>query len=88
MPQSRLGPLAVESQLGADPMASSVWRALHIKVRKSLAIKVFSVPFGGTPESKQHFLNEWETLKSFQHPAIVKCYGGVTVQESHCRRVV
>ena len=76
MPRSRLGPLAIESKLGDHPSQSSVWRAIHVKLKKSLAVKVFSAPFGGTPEARQGFAQEWETLKKVDHPAIIRCYGG------------
>lgn len=66
----------MESQLGADPVSSSVWRAIHVKVRKSVAVKVFKAPFGGTPEAREQFVREWEQLKGLTHPAIVKCFGG------------
>ncbi|MCC9642326.1 serine/threonine protein kinase [Rhodopirellula sp. JC740] len=78
MPRSRLGPLAIESPLGSDPSArdARVWRAVHIKMRKAVAVRVFQMPFGGTLESRQAFAEEWDRLKKLDHPAIVKCYGG------------
>lgn len=76
MPRSRLGPLAIESKLGDHPSQSSVWRAIHMKLKKAIAVKVFSSPFGGTPEARQAFSEEWETLKKIDHPAIVRCFGG------------
>ncbi|MEM9587173.1 MAG: serine/threonine-protein kinase [Planctomycetota bacterium] len=76
MPRSRLGPLAIESKLGDQPSQGSVWRAIHVQQKQSLAVKVFSVPFGGTPESREQFAAEWTALKQLQHPAIARCYGG------------
>ncbi|OYP37750.1 serine/threonine-protein kinase [Rhodopirellula sp. MGV] len=76
MPRSRLGPLAIESKLGDHPSTSSVWRAVHVQLKKSVAVKVFSAPFGGTPEARQTFANEWETLKKLSHPGVARCYGG------------
>jgi len=76
MPRRRLGPLAVESKLGDHPSQSSVWRAVHVAHQRGVAVKIFSVPFGGTVESRADFTAEWETLKSLSHPAIVTCYGG------------
>ena len=75
MPRSRLGPLAIESRLG-ETNQSSVWRAIHVKLKRSIAVKVFSAPFGGTPEARSAFSQEWESLKQIQHPAIVQCFGG------------
>ena len=76
MPQSRLGPLAIESKLGDHPSQSSVWRAVHVQLKRAVAVKVFAAPFGGTPEARATFAKEWESLKRLQHPAIVRCYGG------------
>ncbi|MGB7326224.1 MAG: serine/threonine-protein kinase [Rubripirellula sp.] len=76
MPRSRLGPLAIESKLGDHPSQSRVWRAIHVQLKKAVAVKVFDAPFGGTPEARAAFAVEWEQLKKLQHPAIAKCYGG------------
>lgn len=75
MARARLGPLALESSIGGE-RGSSVWRAIHLQQRKSLAVKLYSLPFGGTIEAKQEFAQEWETLKRLSHPAIARCYGG------------
>src|SRR6056297_3019045 len=76
MPRSRLGPLALESKLG-DPAAEGLyWQAVHVEQRKRLAVKIFALPFGGTPEAKRELANEWETLKRLRHAAIARCYGG------------
>lgn len=76
MPRSRLGPLAIETKLGDHPSQSSVWRAIHVQLKRGVAVKVFAAPFGGTPEARSEFATEWEVLKQIQHPAIVRCYGG------------
>ena len=76
MPRSRLGPLAIEAKLGDHPSQSSVWRAIHVQLKRAVAVKVFAAPFGGTPEARAAFAEEWEVLKQIQHPAIVRCYGG------------
>jgi eukaryotic-like serine/threonine-protein kinase len=76
MPRSRVGPLALESKLGDHPSQSIVWRAVHVDQQKAVAVKIFSVPFGGTPDSRNRFSKEWEKLKRLQHPAIARCYGG------------
>jgi hypothetical protein len=76
MNRSRLGPLALEAKLGSDPATSNVWRGVHIEQRKSLAVKIFHLPFGGTAEARQEFAREWETLKRLRHGSIARCYGG------------
>lgn len=76
MPRSRLGPLAIETKLGDHPSQSSVWRAIHVQLKRAVAVKVFASPFGGTPEARSAFAAEWDVLKQIQHPAVVRCYGG------------
>lgn len=66
----------MESKLGDHPSTSSVWRAVHVQHQRAVAVKVFSVPFGGTPEARAEFADEWERLKAVRHPAIARCYGG------------
>ena len=72
--RSRIGPLALESPLGER--GSTVFRAVHIQQRAQVVVRVFSVPLGMTPESKQEFADQLESLKALRHPGIVRCYGG------------
>lgn len=74
MTRSRIGPLALEAPLGAR--GSNVFRAVHVQQRAQVAVRVFSVPMGMTPESKQEFANQLEVLKTIRHPGIVRCFGG------------
>jgi hypothetical protein len=66
--------LALESPLGGP--RSNVYRAMHVKQRAQLAVRVFSVPLGMTPEAKTDFASQMEALKSLRHPGIVRCFGG------------
>ena len=72
--RSKIGPLALESPLG--DRGSNVFRALHLQQRAHVVVRVFSVPLGMTPESKQEFADQLEGLKALRHPGIVRCYGG------------
>ncbi|QDT13691.1 serine/threonine-protein kinase [Planctomycetes bacterium K23_9] len=76
MPRSRLGPLAIETKLGNPSSSSSVWRAIHVQLKRAIAVKIFAAPFGGTPEARAIFSREWDALKKMQHPAIARCFGG------------
>ncbi len=76
MAARRLGPLAVQSKLGDFPSQSSVWKAVHVDLKRGIAVKIFQPAFGGTPDARAEFTAEWETLKKLSHPAITKCYGG------------
>ena len=73
---SRLGPLAIETKLGDHPSQSQVWRAIHVDLKKALAVKIFPIAFGVTPEATEALRTEWTTLQSLTHPSIAKCYGG------------
>lgn len=72
--RSRIGPLALESPLGER--GTNLFRAVHIQQRAQVAVRVFSVPMGMTPEAKQEFAEQLESLKALKHPGIVRCYGG------------
>ncbi len=74
MTRSRIGPLALESPLGER--GSNVFRAVHMQQKAQVVVRVFSIPLGMTPESKQEFAEQLESLKSLRHPGIVRCYGG------------
>lgn len=76
MVRSRIGPLALESKLGDFPSQSSVYRAIHVAQKKAVAVKIFSVAFGGTPDSRLRLTEEWGRLQPLRHPAIARCYGG------------
>ncbi|MEQ1826178.1 MAG: serine/threonine-protein kinase [Pirellula sp.] len=74
MTRSRIGPLALESPLGAR--GSNVFRAVHMQQKTQVAVRVFSMPMGMTPEAKQEFADQLEGLKALRHASIVRCYGG------------
>ncbi len=72
--RSRIGPLALESPLG--DRGSNLYRAVHIQQKAQVAVRVFSQPMGMTPEAKEEFAQQMESLKALRHPHIVRCYGG------------
>lgn len=74
--KSRIGPLALEAPLGSRTASGQVFRAIHVEQRKLLAARVFPIPLGLTPESRQEFADQLEQLKQLKHPGIVRCYGG------------
>lgn len=74
--KSRIGPLALEAPLGSRTGSGQVFRAIHVEQRKLLAVRVFPIPLGLTPESRQDFAEQLEQLKQLRHPSIVRCYGG------------
>ncbi len=76
MPKSRIGPFALEAPLSPASPSGQVFRGIHIKQKKLAALRVFPIPMGMTPESRQAFAGELEQLKQLRHPHIVRCYGG------------
>ncbi|MGN6133993.1 MAG: serine/threonine-protein kinase [Aureliella sp.] len=74
--KSRIGPLALEAPLGSRTASGQVFRAVHLDQRKLLAVRVFPIPLGLTPESRREFAEQLEQLKQLRHPSIVRCYGG------------
>ena len=74
MTRSKIGPLALEAPLGGR--GSQVFRAVHMQQKVQLAVRIFSVPMGMTPEAKKDFAEQMEGLKQLRHRNIVRCYGG------------
>ncbi len=74
MTRSRIGPLALEAPLGER--GSHVFRAIHMQQKVQVAVRVFTITMGMTPEAKQEFANQLDGLKTLRHPGIVRCYGG------------
>ncbi len=76
MAKSRIGPFALEAPLAPPTRAGQMFRGIHLEQRKLAALRVFSVPLGMTPESRQAYAAQVEDLKQLRHPGIVRCYGG------------
>lgn len=74
MARSRIGPLALDAPLGSR--GSNVYRAIHVQQRSQVAVRIFPMPMGMTPERKQEFAESLERIKQLKHPGIVRCYGG------------
>lgn len=74
--KSRIGPLALEAPLGKRSGSGQVFRAIHVEQRKLLAVRVFPIPLGLTPESRRDYASQLEELKLLRHPSIVRCFGG------------
>ncbi len=72
---SRVGPFAVEEKLGPDRRAS-VYCAVHVQQRKSVALRVFSAPLATHGSVREEYDCEFETLKLLRHPNIVRFFGG------------
>ncbi|MFO0941942.1 MAG: serine/threonine-protein kinase [Pirellulales bacterium] len=76
MAKSRIGPFALESPLAPATKSGQMFRGFHVDQKKLAAIRVFPIPLGMTPESRQAFADQLEQLKSLRHVGIVRCYGG------------
>lgn len=76
MAKSRVGPFALEAPLAPPTKAGQMFQGVHVEQRKLAAIRVFPIPLGMTPESRQAFADQLELLKGLRHAGIVRCYGG------------
>lgn len=76
MAKSRIGPFALEAPLSKPKPTGQVFRGIHLEQKKLAALRIFSVPMGLTPESRQAYATQLEELKQLRHPGIVRCYGG------------
>lgn len=76
MAKSRIGPFALEAPLAPQKKTGQVFRGIHLEQRKLAALRVFQVPMGMTPESRQAFASQLEQLKQLRHRGIIRCYGG------------
>lgn len=76
MAQSRIGPFALEAPLSTAGSGGQVFRGIHLEQRKLAALRIFPIPMGMTPESRQAFASQLEQLKQLRHAGIVRCYGG------------
>ncbi|GAB5403108.1 MAG: serine/threonine-protein kinase [Aureliella sp.] len=76
MAKSRIGPFALEAPLSKLKNGGQLFRAIHLEQRKLAALRVFAIPMGMTPESREAFASQLEQLKQLRHPGVVRCYGG------------
>jgi hypothetical protein len=60
-----MGPFAIEERLG-EALTTTVYRAVHIQQRRSVALKIFPAPLVAIdPRAKAALVQEIETLKQF-----------------------
>ncbi len=76
MAKSRIGPFSLESPLSKLKSSGQVFRGIHLEQKKLAALRVFPIPMGMTPESRQAYASQLEQLKQLRHAGIVRCYGG------------
>ncbi len=76
MAKSRIGPFSLESPLSPPKSSGQVFRGIHLEQKKLAALRIFPIPMGMTPESRQAYASQLEQLKQLRHPGIVRCYGG------------
>lgn len=76
MAKSRIGPFALEAPLSPPKASGQMFRGIHLEQRKLAALRVFTVPMGMTPESRQAFASQLEQLKQLRQRGIARCYGG------------
>jgi serine/threonine-protein kinase len=64
------GRYRIEAELGAGGVGS-VYRGLHLKLGRTVAIKVLKPEYGASPELRQRFEREARALATLSHPNIV-----------------
>jgi serine/threonine protein kinase len=74
MARSRIGQLALEAPLGGPQ--SNLFRAIHLQQRVQVAVRVFPLALGLTPEAKTEFSKHLDRLKAIRNQHLVRCYGG------------
>jgi hypothetical protein len=75
----RLGPFVLEGRLGD---LGSVYHAIHVEQRRSVAVKLLDPLPAPNHQAVQEFARELLFLQTLQHPNVVSCYGG-GVQDLH-----
>jgi serine/threonine protein kinase/tetratricopeptide (TPR) repeat protein len=80
-PGHRLGPYLIEAPVGAGGMGE-VFRAVDIRLHRTVAIKVLPPEKFSDPEHQRRFLQEARAVSALNHPNIVvlydiSCHGGV-----------
>ena len=68
-PGSRLGPYEIESALGAGGMGE-VYRARDTRLDRIVAIKILLASWADSPEMKERFDREAQTVAALNHPRI------------------
>lgn len=82
MDKSKFGPFALEERLG-DSQSGSVFRALQVQQRRTVALKMFPAPLiANSPSARNALIHEVEMLKKLQHSNIARCFGAL-LEDSH-----
>ena len=76
MVKSRIGPFALEAPLSKASRSGQVFRGIHLEQKKLAALRIFPIPMGLTPESREAYASQLEQLKQLRHAGVVRCYGG------------
>ena len=66
---TRLGPYEIQDPLGAGGMGE-VYKAIDTRLNRTVAIKVLPSHFADSPEMKQRFDREAQTIAALNHPHI------------------
>src|ERR1035437_2033379 len=72
-PQSSIGHYRIVSKLGEGGMGA-VYRAIDIKLKREVAIKVLAEAVASDPDRLARFTREAKVLASLNHPNIVTIY--------------
>src|SRR6266446_202371 len=70
----KIGPFVIGKELGSGAMGT-VYRGIHQRTGKKVAIKFMSPSLGGNERSLARFEREVAILKQLNHPNIVRSFG-------------
>jgi serine/threonine protein kinase/CheY-like chemotaxis protein len=69
-PGELVGSYRIEGRLGSGGM-STVYRATHTALERTIALKVLSAQFADDDVSRARFMNEWRIAAGLKHPHIL-----------------
>ncbi len=68
-----LGRYTLVEHLG-DGAMGSVWKGLHVALKKPVAVKLLREEFGRSPEFRERFVREGEAAARVRHPNVVEIF--------------
>jgi eukaryotic-like serine/threonine-protein kinase len=68
-----LGRYQLVEHLG-DGAMGSVWKGLHVALKKPVAVKLLREEFGRSPEFRERFVREGEAASRVRHPNVVEIF--------------
>ncbi|MFH1377804.1 MAG: protein kinase [Planctomycetota bacterium] len=71
--KKQIGPVVIDAKIGAGGMGA-VYLGKHTRLNLTVAVKIMSDAFTGSPEFKQRFEREAHLAVSITHTNLIRCY--------------